>query len=58
MGAKSGLIGGAYTVPYCMAKGAVVQLTPALALEFLKKRIRVNAIAPGGTRTVLIAATV
>jgi meso-butanediol dehydrogenase / (S,S)-butanediol dehydrogenase / diacetyl reductase len=55
---SSGLIGGAYTVPYCMTKGAVVQLTRALAMEFLKKKIRINAIAPGGTETALVAATV
>lgn len=54
---NSGLMGGAYTVLYCMTKGAVVQLTRALAMEFLKKKIRVNAIAPGGTETALVAAT-
>ncbi|MBL7493496.1 SDR family oxidoreductase [Frankia sp. AgB1.9] len=54
---NSGLMGGAYTVLYCMTKGAVVQLTRALAMEFLKKKIRINAIAPGGTDTALVAAT-
>ena len=54
---NSGLMGGAYTVLYCMTKGAVVQLTRALAMEFLKKQIRINAIAPGGTETALVAAT-
>jgi NAD(P)-dependent dehydrogenase (short-subunit alcohol dehydrogenase family) len=54
---NSGLMGGAYTVLYCMTKGAVVQLTRALAMEFLKKKIRINAIAPGGTETALVAAT-
>jgi NAD(P)-dependent dehydrogenase (short-subunit alcohol dehydrogenase family) len=54
---NSGLMGGAYTVLYCMTKGAVVQLTRALAMEFLKKKIRINAIAPGGTQTALVAAT-
>lgn len=54
---NSGLMGGAYTVLYCMTKGAVVQLTRALAMEFLKKKIRINAIAPGGTETALVAGT-
>ncbi len=48
---NSGLMGGAYTVTYCMTKGAVVQLTRALAMEFMKRKIRINAIAPGSTDT-------
>ena len=48
---NSGLMGGAYTVAYCMTKGAVVQLTRALAMEFMKRKIRINAIAPGATDT-------
>jgi meso-butanediol dehydrogenase/(S,S)-butanediol dehydrogenase/diacetyl reductase len=48
---NSGLMGGAYTVAYCMTKGAVVQLTKALAMEFMKRKIRINAIAPGSTDT-------
>ena len=44
-------MGGAYTVAYCMTKGAVVQLTKALAMEFMKRKIRINAIAPGSTVT-------
>jgi meso-butanediol dehydrogenase/(S,S)-butanediol dehydrogenase/diacetyl reductase len=44
---NAGLQGGAYTVAYCMTKGAVIQLTRALALEFMKQKIRINAIAPG-----------
>jgi meso-butanediol dehydrogenase/(S,S)-butanediol dehydrogenase/diacetyl reductase len=48
---NSGLMGGAYTVAYCMTKGAVVQMTRALAMEFMKRKIRINAIAPGETDT-------
>src|SRR3954464_3705967 len=51
----AGLIGQAYTVVYCMTKGAVVQLTRALAMEFAKTPLRVNAIAPGGIVTSLTA---
>ena len=52
---NAGLMGQAYTVPYCVTKGAVVQLTRALALEFIKTSLRVNAIAPGGVETALAA---
>ncbi|MCW2547077.1 MAG: short-chain dehydrogenase/reductase [Mycobacterium sp.] len=48
---NAGLQGGAYHVAYCMSKGAVVQLTRALAVEFMKKKIRINAIAPGSVDT-------
>ncbi len=50
---NAGLMGQAYTVVYCMTKGAVVQLTRALAMEFVKTRMRVNAIAPSGISTAL-----
>lgn len=50
---NAGLMGQAYTVVYCMSKGAVVQLTRALAMEYVKAPLRVNAIAPGGTNTAL-----
>jgi NAD(P)-dependent dehydrogenase (short-subunit alcohol dehydrogenase family) len=52
---NAGLMGGAYTVVYCMTKGAVVQLTRALAMEYLKTPLRVNAIAPGAIDTALNA---
>jgi meso-butanediol dehydrogenase/(S,S)-butanediol dehydrogenase/diacetyl reductase len=45
---NAGLIGQAYTVVYCMSKGAIVQLTRALAMEYMKTPLRVVAIAPGG----------
>jgi NAD(P)-dependent dehydrogenase (short-subunit alcohol dehydrogenase family) len=51
---NAGLIGQAYTVVYCMTKGAVVQLTKALAMEYLKQPLRVVAIAPGGVETGLV----
>jgi NAD(P)-dependent dehydrogenase (short-subunit alcohol dehydrogenase family) len=51
---NAGLIGQAYTVVYCMSKGAVVQLTKALAMEYLKAPLRVVAIAPGGVETGLV----
>jgi NAD(P)-dependent dehydrogenase (short-subunit alcohol dehydrogenase family) len=50
---NAGLMGQAYTVVYCMTKGAVVQLTRALAMEYLKTPLRVVALAPGGVDTGL-----
>jgi NAD(P)-dependent dehydrogenase (short-subunit alcohol dehydrogenase family) len=52
---NAGLMGQAYTVVYCMTKGAVVQFTRALAMELVKTPVRVNAIAPGGVMTNLSA---
>ncbi len=50
---NAGVVGQAYTTAYCMSKGAVVQLTRSLAMEFAKTPVRINAIAPGGIETAL-----
>ena len=55
LASNAGLMGGAYTAVYCMSKGAVIQLTRALAMEYLKTDLRVNAIAPGATDTAIPA---
>ncbi|MGZ4703258.1 MAG: SDR family NAD(P)-dependent oxidoreductase [Acidimicrobiales bacterium] len=52
---NAGLHGVPYAAVYSMSKGGVVQLTRSLAVEFLKQPLRVNAIAPAGTRTGLTA---
>jgi NAD(P)-dependent dehydrogenase (short-subunit alcohol dehydrogenase family) len=48
---NAGIQGVPYSAAYCMSKGGVIQLTRSLAVEFLKTRLRVNAIAPAGTNT-------
>jgi meso-butanediol dehydrogenase/(S,S)-butanediol dehydrogenase/diacetyl reductase len=50
---NAGLMGQAYTIVYCMTKGAVVQLTKSLAMEYVKTPLRVVGIAPGGVETGL-----
>ncbi len=47
----AGLIGFAGSSAYCAAKGAVVNLTRDLALEYAVKKINVNCICPGVIKT-------
>jgi NAD(P)-dependent dehydrogenase (short-subunit alcohol dehydrogenase family) len=44
-----GLVGGKGAVAYCASKGAVVQMTRAMALDHALENIRINAICPGDT---------
>jgi NAD(P)-dependent dehydrogenase (short-subunit alcohol dehydrogenase family) len=49
-----GLVGGRNAASYCASKGAVVQLTRAMALDHGAQRIRVNCICPGDTDTAML----
>lgn len=50
----SGLIGLPGQAAYCASKGALVQLTRQLAVEYSPRGIRVNAVAPGAVDTPLL----
>jgi NAD(P)-dependent dehydrogenase (short-subunit alcohol dehydrogenase family) len=50
--ASSGaIVGEAYLGAYCASKAGLVHLTKALAMEYVHKPIRINAVAPGGMMT-------
>lgn len=44
-----GLVAGRGAVAYCASKGALVQMTRAMALDHARENIRVNAVCPGDT---------
>ncbi|MFH0915513.1 MAG: glucose 1-dehydrogenase [bacterium] len=46
-----GLVADKQILPYCVAKGGVVQMTRAHALEWAKYNIQVNALCPGYVKT-------
>ncbi len=51
-----GGVASAGSTAYCVSKGAVHQLTKALALDHAEDNIRVNAVAPGEVRTPMLLA--
>jgi NAD(P)-dependent dehydrogenase (short-subunit alcohol dehydrogenase family) len=54
LGSGWGLVGGRNAVSYCASKGAVVNMTRAMALDHGEQNIRVNCICPGDTNTPLL----
>jgi len=53
-GSGWGLKGGPNAVVYCAAKGGVVNMTRAMAIDHGKHDIRVNCVCPGDTHTELL----
>ena len=51
-------IGEAYSAAYCASKAGLAQLTKAMAMEYLRRPIRINAISPGGMATPIGASFV
>jgi len=49
-----GLKGGRNAVSYCASKGAVVNMTRAMALDHGAQNIRVNCVCPGDTDTPML----
>lgn len=54
MGSGWGLVGGQDAAAYCASKGAVVQLTKAMAIDHGRYNIRVNCLCPGDTDTSML----
>jgi len=51
-----GLVGAEQTAAYCASKGAVVQLTRAMAVDHAKHGVRINAVCPGAVDTPMLEA--
>jgi meso-butanediol dehydrogenase / (S,S)-butanediol dehydrogenase / diacetyl reductase len=52
---SGGMKGTPYTVPYSITKAGIIQMTKALAREFIKQPIRINVMAPGAMDTEMNA---
>ncbi|MEM9143327.1 MAG: SDR family oxidoreductase, partial [Bacteroidota bacterium] len=46
-----GGVGATNVVAYCASKGAVHQITRAMALDYVEQGIRINAVCPGEVDT-------
>ena len=53
-GSGWGLVGGPNAASYCASKGAVVNLTRAMALDHAPQHIRVTCVCPGDTDTPML----
>lgn len=54
LASSAGVVGQAYTAAYCSSKGGLVLLTKALAIEYGKRGVRLNAVCPGQVNTPLL----
>ena len=50
-----GDVGAPGVVAYCASKGAVHQITRAMALDHVEDGIRINAVAPGDVNTPMLS---
>ena len=53
-GSISSFVGSPLSSAYCTAKGGVLMLTRAIALEYAQQGIRVNCLCPGSTDTNMV----
>jgi len=53
-GSGWGLVGGGAAAAYCAAKGGVVLLTKAMAIDHARQGVRVNCICPGDVDTPML----
>lgn len=53
MSSSAGLVGQAYNSAYCATKAGVLMFSKALAIEYGKQQVRVNAVCPGFVKTPL-----
>ncbi|HEX6512199.1 MAG TPA: SDR family oxidoreductase [Chloroflexota bacterium] len=54
LGSVAGMIGIPRRFAYCATKGAVIEMTKALAVDYVKRGIRCNAICPGTILTPFV----
>jgi NAD(P)-dependent dehydrogenase (short-subunit alcohol dehydrogenase family) len=52
---QASFVGEAYAAAYCASKAGLVGLIKAMAMEYMHKPIRINAVAPGGMATNIAA---
>jgi NAD(P)-dependent dehydrogenase (short-subunit alcohol dehydrogenase family) len=55
MASISGVLGLRDQAAYCATKGAIVQLTRQVAIQYAGQGVRVNAVAPGAIDTLFVA---
>ena len=48
---SAAFIGEAYAAAYCASKAGLMNMTKAMAMEYARQPIRINAVAPGGMMT-------
>jgi meso-butanediol dehydrogenase/(S,S)-butanediol dehydrogenase/diacetyl reductase len=56
LASTAGIIGQAYCTAYCASKHALVGITKAMAVEYGRDGLRVNAVCPGGVNTNILGA--